>query len=204
MSEFNEEISIYSDGNGDPFAGANPRFLLAKRFIDGNINNVSCNTTFRDPTQYVLNRLRKIAFRTAVAAAAVTDSVILYGNDELAQQALSRTQNWTQNVDVIGQRRFVAYTVNTTYLVCAVFLSLIAAVAVLPLYWGAKGGVVVSRSFNPLDVAHVFGTPILQDVHEANVGRYIRKEGGLKSVCCSVEQSDSGEDVRLVRVLLKG
>ncbi|KAH5581680.1 hypothetical protein HBI24_130090 [Parastagonospora nodorum] len=204
MAEFNEEISIYSEGDGGPFAGANIRLSLAKRFIDGDINNVSCSTTFRDPTQFVLNRLREIVFRTAVAAAAVADSVLLFGNAELAEQALSRTQNWTQNIDVIGQRHFVAYTMNTTYLVCAVIVSLLAVVAILPLYWDAKGDIVVLRSFNPLDVAHVFGAPILPDLNEADVRSYVQKEEGLKRVRCSVEQSESSEDVGLVRVMTKG
>jgi hypothetical protein len=43
-----------------------------------------------------------MAFRTAVAAAAVSDSALLSGNAQLAHQHSSRAQNWTQNVDVTG------------------------------------------------------------------------------------------------------
>jgi hypothetical protein len=201
MGEFNEEISIYSKGDGGTFAGANTRLPLAKRFINGNINNVSCSTTFRDPTQFVLNRLREIAFRTAVAAAAVADSVLLFGNAELAQQGLSRAQNWTQDVDVNGERQFVAYTVNIPYLVCAVFCSLLSVLAILPLYWDAMGDILVSSSFNPLDVAHMFNAPLLQDVYEGDVKSYVRKEEGLKRVRYSAKQSESSDDIGLVRVV---
>jgi hypothetical protein len=201
MAEFNEEISIYSGGNGGPFAGANPRFLLAKRFINGNINNVSCSTTFGDPSQFVFNRLREMAFRTAVSAAAVADSVLLFGNAELARQDLSRTQNWTQNVDVTGRKQFVAYTVSIPYLVCAVVCSLLAVAAILPLYWNARGNILVLRSFNPLEVANVFNAPLLQDVYEANVGIYVRKEEGLKRVRCSAKRWENRDDIGLVRVV---
>jgi hypothetical protein len=206
MAEFNEEISISSGGNSGLFAGVNHRMLLAKRFINGNINNISCSTTFRDPTQFVLNRLREMAFRTAVASAAVTDPVLLFGKAELAEQDVSRTQNWTQNVDVTGQRQLPAYTVSIPYLVCAVVCSLLAVAAILPLYWNARGDIVILRSFNPLDVAHLFDAPLLQDVYEADVGNYVRKEEGLKRVRCSTKAKEweSRDDLGLVRVVPEG
>jgi hypothetical protein len=176
MAEFNEEISIYSGGNGGLFAGANHGKLLAKRFINGNINSVSCSTTFSDPTQFVLNRLHDMAFRTAVAAAAITNPVLLFGNAQLAKQGQSLAQTWTQDVDVTGQRHFPAYMVSIPYLVCAVVCSLLAVAAILPLYWNARGDIVILRSFNPLDVAHLFDAPLLQDVYEADVGQHVRKE----------------------------
>jgi hypothetical protein len=202
MAEFNEEISIYSNGDGGPSAG-DRRMLLAKLFINGNINNISCSTTFRDPTQFVLNRLHEMAFRTAVAAAAVTDPALLFGNAQLAEQGQSLAQNWTQNVDVTGQRHFAAYTVSIPYLVCAVVCSLLAVAAILPLYWNARGDVVILRSFNPLDVAHLFDAPLLQDLYEADVGNYVRKEEGLRRVWCSTKAKEweSRDDTGLMRVV---
>ncbi|PVI00698.1 hypothetical protein DM02DRAFT_718230 [Periconia macrospinosa] len=200
--EFNEEIDIYTgDTEGGPFSGSNMRYLLAKRFIHGDINNVSCSTTFEDPTQFVLNRLREIAFRTAVAAANVTDPVILFGNSELVQEGLSRALNWTQNVELIGQRRIVAYTVSIPYLACAIACSLLAVVAIVPLYWKARSEILVLRSFNPLDVAHVFGAPLLQDVREKDMESYVRKYQGLRRVRYSSKESDNGEEVGVVRIL---
>jgi hypothetical protein len=191
MGEFNEEISIYSEGDGGTFGGPHIRMLLAKRFVNGNINNISCSTTFEDPSQFVFNRLREMAFRTAVAAAMVADPVLLFGNAELAREGLVRAQNWTQSVHVTGQGQFVAYTVNIPFMVCAVICSLLAVTAILPLYWDARCDISVLRSFNPLDVAHVFNAPLLQDVDETDIETYIRKEQGLRE--CSVHK-----DVRKV------
>jgi hypothetical protein len=174
--------------------------LLAKRFIDGNINNASCSTTFRDPTQFVLDRLREIGFRTAVATAAVVDPVLLFGNAELAQQELSHAQKWTQNVDVNGQVRFVTYTANVPYMICAVIFSLLAVVAILPLYWDTRNDMLVPISFNPLNVAHVFDAPVLLDAY-GDMETYIQKEGGLKRVQYSTQGSDDGG---LVRVMTEG
>jgi hypothetical protein len=202
MAEFNEEIDIYTSGKeGGTSGGSNPRYMLAKRFIHGDINNVSCSTTFADPTQFVLNRLREMAFRTAVAAATVADPVILFGNAELAQEGVSRAQNWTQNVELIGQRRIVVYTVSIPFLACAIACSLLAVVAIVPLYWKARSEILVLRSFNPLDVAHVFDAPLLQDVHEKDMETYVRKEQGLRRVRCSFKESDNGDDVGAVRIL---
>jgi putative intracellular protease/amidase len=202
MAEFNEEIDMYTDGKeGGPFGSTNIRHLLAKRFIHGDINNISCSTTFRDPTQFVLDRLREMAFRTAVVAATVADPVILFGNAELAQEGLSRAQNWTQNVDLIGQRHVVAYTVSIPFLACAIACSLLAVVAIVPLYWKARSEILVLRSFNPLDVAHVFDAPLLEHVHEKDMETYVRKEQGLMRVRCSSKQSDNDDDVGAVRIL---
>ncbi|USP81703.1 hypothetical protein yc1106_08977 [Curvularia clavata] len=181
MAEFNEEIDIYSSGKkGGVFGSANMRHLLAKRFIDGDINDVNCSTTFRDPTQFVLDRLREMAFRTAVVAATVSDPVLLFGNAELAQEGLSRAQNWTQNVELIGQRQVAIYNVSIPFLTCAIVCSLLAVVAIVPLYWKARSEILVLRSFNPLDVAHIFDAPLFQCVHEKDMETYVRKELGLR------------------------
>jgi hypothetical protein len=202
MAQFNEEIDVYTSGKeGGPYGGANIRHLLAKRFIHGDINNVSCSTTFGDPTQFVLDRIREMAFRTAVVAATVADPVLLFGNAELAQEGLSRAQNWTQDVELIGQRHIVAYAVSIPFLVCAIACSLLAVVAIVPLYWKARSEIMVVRSFNPLDVAYVFGAPLLQYVHEKDMETYVRKEQGLRRVRCSSKESDDGDDVPAVIIL---
>jgi hypothetical protein len=59
---------------------------------------------------------------------------------------------------------------------------------------------VVLRSFNPLNVAHVFDAPLLRDVYDADVGDYVQKEEGLRRVRCSAEKSESSDDVGLARV----
>jgi hypothetical protein len=120
-----------------------------------------------------------MAFRASVAAAAVNDSTLLFGNAELYQQLHSRADNWTQDIEVTGQKQFTAYTMNITYLICAVLCSLLAVVAITPLYWG---DILVLHSFNPLDVARVFDAPILQDVSEAKTENYVRGENSSQRI----------------------
>jgi hypothetical protein len=203
-NEFNDEIDISTSDKEGKWAGANKRdFSLAKRFIHGDITNMSCSTTFGDPTQFVLDRLREVAFRTAVVAATVADPVVLFGNAELAQEGLSQAQNWTQNVDLIGQRRSATYTVSIPFLACAIACSFLAVVAIVPLYWKARSEMSVLRSFNPLDVAHVFDAPLFQHIHEKDMETYVRKEQGLKRVRYSPKESDNGDDVGAMRILLE-
>jgi hypothetical protein len=201
-SEFNEEIDTSIDDDKGLWDGANTRgYSLAKRFIHGDITNISCSTTFGDPTQFVLDRLREVAFRTAVVTATVADPVILFGSAELAQEGLSRAQNWTQTVDLIGQRRSATYTVSIRFLACAIACSLLAVMAIVPLYWKARSEILVLRSFNPLDVAHVFDAPLLQNFHEKDMETYVRKEQGLRRVRCLSKESDNGDDAGAMRIL---
>jgi hypothetical protein len=152
MAEFNDEIDIYTGGlEGGPASGANICYLLAKRFIYGDISNVSCNTSFSDPTQFVLDRLGEMAFRSAVVAATVKDPVLLFGTEELAKEGLAGAGNWTQDVGVVGPKGVVAYTISITFLACAVACSLHAVVAVMPLYWKSCRSEIVVQRF--LDVS---------------------------------------------------
>jgi hypothetical protein len=202
MAEFNEEIDMYTSGKeGGSLGGANMRYLLAKRFIRGDINNVSCSTTFADPTQFVLDRLREMAFRTAVVAATVADPVLLFGNAELAREGLPQARNWTQNVELIGQRQIVVYTVSVPFLACAIACSLLAVVAIVPLYWKARSEVVVLGSFNPLNVAHIFDAPLFQDAHGKDIETYVRNDQGLRRVKILFKDLDDGDNTGAVRIV---
>jgi hypothetical protein len=88
MEVSNEEIDIYADGDGGPYSGNNPHFMLSKQFIYGNINNVSYSTSFGDSTQFVLDRLREMASHNAVGAAAIADPVVQFGKPELVRNGL--------------------------------------------------------------------------------------------------------------------
>lgn len=120
--------------------------------------------------------MREIAFRTSVAAAAVTNNTILFGNDSLVTPGLPLIQNWTQTVPYTGRSTQVVYSVSTAYLISAIVVSLLGVVATAPLYlgWWALGRDV---SFNPLEVAKAFHAEILRDANW-NMG----KEGLVKVV----------------------
>ncbi|KAF2132764.1 hypothetical protein P153DRAFT_382391 [Dothidotthia symphoricarpi CBS 119687] len=201
MGIFNQEISIYPDGDNGPFAGVDVRFLLAKRFINGNINAVNCSTTFSDPTQFVLDRLREMAFRTAVAAANVTDLDVIFPTPLLLEQGLPLTQNWTQQVSLNGEKHIVAFGVSVPYLICAIVSSLLSVIAIAPLLWNSWRKGFVQVSFNPLDVAHVFAAPLLEEANcEKNMEDYIRKESGLQRVRCSANRSDGTTGMLLAKM----
>ncbi|KAJ4341956.1 hypothetical protein N0V95_007052 [Ascochyta clinopodiicola] len=203
-TEFNEEVSIRPEtGEGIYVSnGRDPSLpgLLAKRFINGSIWDLPCNTTFGDPTQFVLNRLREMAFRTAVGAAAAEPN-LLFGepfeeaNAKVVEEGLSLTRNWTQSIDVIGQRRVVAYAVSMPYLACAIVFSLLAVGSIAPLYWTSKGDETFTRSFNPLDTAQVFDAPLLQDVFEKDMDGYVRKDHGLRRVKCAEHAAVQNNDM---------
>ncbi|KAF2184724.1 hypothetical protein K469DRAFT_739323 [Zopfia rhizophila CBS 207.26] len=193
--QFNQEVSIYPDGDNGPFEGVDNRFLLAKRFINGNINAVNCSTTFSDPTQFVLDRLREMAFRTAVAAGNVTDNNTLFGLPSLVEEGFPLTQNWTQKVALAGEKYVVTYSISIPYLVCAGIASLLAVVAIAPFYWNWRE-MPVSLSFNPLDVANAFDAPLLQDAYcEKTIQDYVRKESGLRRLKYSARASNGGADM---------
>ncbi|KAF1850625.1 uncharacterized protein K460DRAFT_372824 [Cucurbitaria berberidis CBS 394.84] len=201
LSQFNQEISINPNRDGGPFEGVDPRFLLAKRFINGTISAPNCNTTFGDPTQFVLNRLREMAFRVAVAVAGIADRDALFGSRALAQEGLPLTQNWTQGIDVTGQRSVVALSVSIPYLVCAVVCSLLAVVAIVPLYWAARSEELRPLSFNPLDVARIFDAPLLRDADEKDIEGYVRKEDGARRVRYGVRGSADSEGMVAARII---
>lgn len=114
---------------------------------------------------------------------------------------LLSAQNWTQSVELVGKRHVVAYTVSIPFLTCAIACSLLAVVAIAPLYWKARSEMLVLRSFNPLDVAHVSDGPLLQSVREKDMETYVRKEQGLGRVRCSSKESADGDGVGAVRIL---
>lgn len=203
MAQFNQEIDLYEDGDGGPFDGADNNFRLARQFINGDINNVNCNTTFRDPTQYVLNSLRQVAFRTAVTAGAanIAEPNVLFGNSTLAQESAALTRNWTQDVNVSGRRSIVAFSVSIPYLACAVVCSLLAVLAIVPLYWTARSERIAPPSFNPLDVARMFDAPLLRDAREEDIEDYVRKHDGLRRVRYGVRESDDSEEKVIMRVV---
>ncbi|ORY19541.1 hypothetical protein BCR34DRAFT_133713 [Clohesyomyces aquaticus] len=181
MLLFNQEISIKENGHGYVSEG-DVRLLLVKRFVNEDFNSINCSTTFRDPTQYILDRMREIVFRTAVAAANnVSDTKMLFGLPSLVADGLPLIQNWTQTVELMEQNVSVVFIVSTPYLIAAVVASLLAVVAISPLYWGWKE-LPLPPSFNPVVVANAFDAPDFKDMDVWQIGKCIRNEHGLRRV----------------------
>jgi len=154
---------------------------LARQFlVGGNVSlaEVNCDTAvFHDPTQYVLDQIRQLAFRTAVAAGNMTDMQTLFFNSSLIDSGISNIRNWTQQVSVTQDQILVVYTISFPYLICAIIASLLAVAGVAPLYWRAWG---LSRpySFNPLEVANAFDAPLLAGLKIYGNGKDVAQQAG--------------------------
>lgn len=132
-----------------------------------------------------------MAFRLAVHAGTVSSTEgpeVVLGPDR-DDESLSLTRNWTQTVDLRGQKRIVTFSVSIPYLIAAAAVSLLSVAALAPFYWNWKE-VSVPLSFNPLDVANAFDAPLLQPAHqEKSIQDYVRKEHGLQPVRYAPEES---------------
>ncbi|EON66808.1 hypothetical protein W97_06210 [Coniosporium apollinis CBS 100218] len=203
QSQFNVELDMYlSDlaGGPGPAEGTTGLYTVARKHVAGGtadaINSLNCSTTFRDPTQHVLDRMREIAFRTAVAAASVTDMTVLFGNSSLVDSSLPLIQNWTQTVEYSARETRTVYSISYPHLFCAVAVSLLGVVAVIPLYdgWWELGRPI---SFNPLEIAKAFDAPILERVDGNAVKERIVEQSGLERVRYGVVDGDGGGRLRL-------
>jgi hypothetical protein len=82
-------------------------------------------------------------------------------------------QNWTQIVDVEGQKSIVTFNISIPYLISAVAVSLLSVAALAPFYWNWKEGP-PPLSFNPLHVANAFDAPLVQDAEKELVEQRVR------------------------------
>jgi hypothetical protein len=101
------------------------------------------------------------------------------------------TQNWTQQVALSGEKYVVTFSISIPYLVCAIISSLLAVVAIAPLYWNLWKERFIPLPFNPLNVARVFAAPIMQDADcKETIEDYMRKANGLRRVTYLASGSD--------------
>ncbi|KAJ9656512.1 hypothetical protein H2201_008525 [Coniosporium apollinis] len=203
QSQFNVELDVYLGdlvGGPGPAEGVTGLYTVARKHVAGGtadaINALNCSTTFCDPTQHILDRMREIAFRTAVAAASTANMAILFGNTSLIDTSLPLIKNWTQTVEYRARETRTVYSISYPYLLCAVVVSLLGVVAVIPLYdgWWELGRPV---SFNPLEIAKAFDAPILERVDGNPVKEQIVEQSGLERVRYGVVDRDGGGRPRL-------
>jgi hypothetical protein len=154
-----------------------------------------------------------MAFRTAVAAAMAKQND-LFGNPDLAEkinhplvlnwtQQIPLTLNWTQEIEVTGQRSVVAFSVSVLYLGCAISCSLLAVIAIALLFWGSTASTLPTHTFNPLDVARLFDSPLLRDAHEKDIEEYVRKEHGGQRVRYTATEAVNNKDTMALGIILE-
>jgi hypothetical protein len=100
---------------------------------------------FLDPTDYMINQMRQIAFRASVHAA----------------KENATASNATQTVQYNGTSAETIYVTNFTLIAAAALLNLLAVIAILPTY---RGWWKLGRQFSlsPLEIARAFNAPLLR------------------------------------------
>lgn len=125
---------------------------LANQFMSLNSSDLS-EFYWSDPSDYMINQLRQIAFRASLQAA----------------KDNATASNATQTVAYAGKKLSTIYVTNFTLVAVAVCLNLAAVVSVTATFWGWWA---LGRSFtrSPLETARAFDAPLLRDVDDHVVG----------------------------------
>jgi hypothetical protein len=137
-----------------------------------------------------MDQIRELAFRTAVAAANITDMNILFFNSSLIAAGLPQIKNWTQPITVTASQNLVVYSISLPYLICAIIVSSLGVLAVATLHLGSLE---LSRtvSLNPLEIAKAFDAPIFANVKGvAEANAIARSIGGTKVQYALVDDND--------------
>jgi hypothetical protein len=159
-SHANYTYTNYGGVNYD-MAGA-----LANQFMEGDLTaRINHTATWRDPTDYMINQMRQLAFRTSLQAA----------NDN------PTASNATQTVEYVGRTSETVYETNFGFIAAAAALNLLAVLAIIPTYrgWWALGR---QFSLSPLEIARAFDAPILRDTEYNSTWKQISELVGERSV----------------------
>lgn len=135
------------------------------------------STRYVDPTDYMINEIRKIAFRASVQAAK---------DDAIASNA-------TQTVKYTGTKFETIYKTNFWLIATAVLLNLLAVSAILPTYRGFwKLGRSVSLS--PLEIARAFNAPLLRESASNTTWEQISDRLGTRQIKYGYVDQESGKN----------
>lgn len=126
--------------------------------FEGLLSNIYFNdssSSWSDPTDDILNGLRELSFRTSIYAA--TDPSLDHTGVDSDQGMRSN-----QTVSYTGHTIQALYLMDWRYMVGGLVVSLLAALSVLPLFYGFWN---LDRevSMNPFEIAMAFDAPLLAD-----------------------------------------
>jgi hypothetical protein len=139
---------------------------LANQFMAGDLGALINHTVYwTDPTDYMLNQLRQIAFRMSLQAA----------KDD------AKASNATQTVSYTGTSTKTIFTTNFSLVAVAASLNILAVVAILPTYYG-WWTLKRKSSMSPLETASAFAAPLLRDAGANGGWREILEKVGERSV----------------------
>lgn len=160
---FTSQALYTDDGSGETY---HLNGSLANQFMSGGLDNlVNFTVYWTDPTDYMLNQLRQIAFRISLQAA----------KDD------PKASNATQTVTYTGKSTPTIFTTHFSLIAIAAALNILAVVAILPTYhgwWALKR----KSSLSPLETARAFDAPLLKDTNVDGSWRQILEKIGERSV----------------------
>ena len=160
---FTAQANYTSSGAGSNYevVGA-----LANQFMEGDLTDRFSHTaTWGDPTEYMINQMRQLAFRTSLQAA----------------KDNATASNATQTIAYMGSSTETVYETNFNLVAAAAALNLLAVLAIIPTYrgWWALG-----RRFtlSPLEIARAFDAPLLRDTEYNSTWKQITERVGEHTV----------------------
>lgn len=141
--------------------------------FEGLLSNIYFNassTFWSDPTDDILNGFRELSFRTSLYAAADTS----LDHTEIGSDKGMRSN---QTVAYTGYTIQALYLMDWRFMVGGLFVSLLAALSVLPLFYGFWD---LGRevSMNPFEIAMAFDAPLLADAGaHCDAGEIVKQIG---------------------------
>jgi hypothetical protein len=135
---------------------------LANQFMVGNPN---LDPYWLDPTNYMINQIRQIAFRASVQAA----------------KDNATSSNATQFIQYTGDSAETIYVTDFRLIAIAAFLNILAIIVILPTY---RGWWKLGRQFSlsPLEIARAFGAPLLRETESNATWEHISEQVGARKV----------------------
>jgi hypothetical protein len=137
------------------------------------------NQTFSDPTDYMINQMRQIAFRTSLQAA----------------KDNATASNATQTIRYGGTSAVTIYKTDFTLIGIASALNLLTIMAIIPIY---RGWWELGRKFSlsPLEIARAFDAPLLRKAESNATWREIARKVGNRNVTYGeiARRASTGQD----------
>ncbi|MCJ1245167.1 hypothetical protein MMC30_002368 [Trapelia coarctata] len=156
--------------------------MMANTYINSDLNEYStCNVSWTDPMQDIINTIRELTFRAALAASDHGDN---------------QRHNATETID----RTY--YVSSYRYLIAAMVLTFVSACVIVPLFagWWHLGREV---SLSPIETAKAFRAPLLHGTEcNSNIQELLQEVGhrkaqyGAISSTSQASPSGSGFDTR--------
>lgn len=154
---------------------------LANQFAVGTLTDRTSNNnalTWEDPTDYMINQMRQIAFRTSLQAA----------------KDNATASNAIQTVQYVAHSSETIYETNFNLVAAAASLNILAVLAIILTYrgWSALGR---KFSLSPLEIARAFDAPLLRDTEYNSTWKQITERVGERHVRYGeVDEESHGND----------